>query len=345
MSKLNPDLFKNFGAKEYKTKPLGYYLDGIILNRDRFILSEAITLLESQLDIHKDLAYEILLQCFEHCSHGLRIGVTGTPGVGKSSFINSYIHAQGGKSGLSAVLTIDPSSSSSKGSILGDKTRMNEIVAQEDIFIRPSPASNHLGGINYNTYEALIMCEAAGMETLFVETVGVGQSETEVSEICDCTLLLVNPGTGDELQAIKKGIFEVADIIIVNKSDGPQLALAKELLMNLESATSFSSRNKLSNVPLILYSALENRGVQEVATAIQAFIANQKESGVFAKKRLEQNKRWLEAKIKDLIYSEARKHIEKSSEASDLFQWKDENESPFAKYLLAKRILKNVFDS
>ena len=190
-----------------------------ILQGDRALLARAITLIESTNRKHQKIANEIIVQCLPHASQSVRIGITGVPGVGKSTFIEAFgkhLTSQGKKI---AVLAVDPSSTVNKGSILGDKTRMEQLVTDENAFIRPSPSGSTLGGVARKTRETIVLCEAAGFDTIIIETVGVGQSETMVHSMVDFFLLLKLAGAGDELQGIKRGIIEMADAIVINKAD------------------------------------------------------------------------------------------------------------------------------
>lgn len=210
---------KNWSASDYA--------EGI-LRGDRVVLGRAITLVESSRPEHRALAQAVLEKCLPHTGNSFRLGITGPPGVGKSTFIEAFgtllVLEHGRKL---AVLAIDPSSQVSGGSILGDKTRMEQLSAEPNAFIRPSPAGHSLGGVTNCTHESMLLCEAAGYDTIFIETVGVGQSETAVAGMVDCFLLLLQPGAGDELQGIKRGIVEMADLLAVNKADGDRTELAK----------------------------------------------------------------------------------------------------------------------
>ena len=202
------------------------YIDGI-LSGNRVILSQAITLIESNKQEHYALSQSILDACIPHSGKSIRIGITGVPGAGKSTFIEAFGKYLTNLGHKLAVLAIDPSSERSKGSILGDKTRMEELSTDENAFIRPSPSAGSLGGVTRKTAESLILCEAAGFDVIFIETVGVGQSETAVHSMVDFFMLLMISGAGDELQGIKRGIMEMADVIIINKADGDNIDKAK----------------------------------------------------------------------------------------------------------------------
>ncbi|HSH50986.1 MAG TPA: methylmalonyl Co-A mutase-associated GTPase MeaB, partial [Bacteroidales bacterium] len=223
---INPEVIKKFRKNKKTERSVQEYVDGII-NGNRTILGQAITLIESSLPDHHQIAQEIIEKCLPYAGNSIRIGITGVPGVGKSTFIESmgkYITSKGNKL---AVLAIDPSSERSKGSILGDKTRMEELATDTNAFIRPSPSAGSLGGVARKTRETIVLCEAAGFNTIFIETVGVGQSETAVHSMVDFFLLLMLAGAGDELQGIKRGIMEMADAIVINKADGGNIQKAE----------------------------------------------------------------------------------------------------------------------
>ena len=213
--------------KERRKLPNSDELINGILSGDITALSRSITLVESTSHKHAALANTILLACLPHASNSIRIGITGVPGVGKSTFIETFGKQLTNAGKKVAVLAVDPSSSISKGSILGDKTRMEELVKDTNAFIRPSPSGETLGGVARKTRESIILCEAAGYDFILVETVGVGQSETAVHSMVDFFLLLKIAGAGDELQGIKRGIIEMADAIVINKADGDNLKRAK----------------------------------------------------------------------------------------------------------------------
>ena len=218
-SSVNPQLTNTLKEQKKTIFTIDEYIEGI-LKGNRTILSKAITLIESSLHEHQQIAQQIITKCLPYAGNSIRIGITGVPGVGKSTFIEAlgkYLTNTGHKL---AVLAIDPSSERSKGSILGDKTRMEELSVDANAFIRPSPSAGSLGGVARKTREIIVLCEAAGFDTIFIETVGVGQSETAVHAMVDFFLLLMLANAGDELQGIKRGIMEMADAIAINKSDG-----------------------------------------------------------------------------------------------------------------------------
>ena len=270
-------------------------------------LSKAITLVESTNAKHQQKANEILERCLPHANNSVRIGITGVPGVGKSTFIESFgkqLTAQGKKV---AVLAVDPSSSVNKGSILGDKTRMEELVTDTNAFIRPSPSGTSLGGVAQKTRESIILCEAAGFDTIIIETVGVGQSETVVHSMVDFFLLLKLAGAGDELQGIKRGIIEMADAIVINKADGDNEKNAKIAKVEFNRALHLYPIKESKWQPKVLTaSALHNLGIEKIDTMIVDYISLTKENNYFSQKRNDQNKYWLlatiEQQLKDNFY-------------------------------------------
>ena len=273
-----------------------------VLNGNITFLSKAITLVESTNIKHQQKANEILNFCLPHANKSIRIGITGVPGVGKSTFIETfgkYLTAQGKKV---AVLAVDPSSSVNKGSILGDKTRMEALVTDKNAFIRPSPSGTSLGGVAQKTRESIILCEAAGFDTIIIETVGVGQSETVVHSMVDFFLLLKLAGAGDELQGIKRGIIEMADAIVINKADGENKQNAKIAKVAFNRALHLYPLKESKWQPKVLTaSALHNSGVEEIDNMILTYIAITKENAYFNKKRNEQNKFWLLSTIEQQL--------------------------------------------
>jgi LAO/AO transport system kinase len=264
------------------------YVKGI-LEGNRTILSRAITMIESENPTHIAMAQEIIERCLPHSGNSLRIGITGVPGVGKSTFIESFggmLTAQGHKL---AVLAIDPSSERTKGSILGDKTRMETLSVDPNAFIRPSPSGSALGGVARKTRESIILCEAAGFDTIIVETVGVGQSETVVKSMVDFFLLLMLAGAGDELQGIKRGIMEMADALVINKADGDNLPKAKGAASQYRAALKLFPKNDNGwDVPVEVCSALENFALDKVWQIINDFVTLTKGNGSFERIRNEQ---------------------------------------------------------
>jgi LAO/AO transport system kinase len=254
---------------------------------DRKTLAQAITLIESTDETKYNLGYEILVGLSKEATSGtLRIGITGTPGVGKSTFIENLTPILTNLQGKTAILAIDPSSQISQGSILGDKTRMAAVSNMPNVFIRPTPSSNILGGAAAHTYETIMLCEYAGYKNIIIETVGVGQSEVEVDKICDLNMLLLQPGAGDDLQGIKRGILEKADIIIVHKADGIQLSLSQTTQIQYSQSLKLL-RHALPSwtVPVICVSSLESRGFDTVISSMDTFVAMSRKEGYYERKR------------------------------------------------------------
>jgi LAO/AO transport system kinase len=270
-------------------------------------LSKAITLVESTNSKHQKKANEILERCLPHANNSIRIGITGVPGVGKSTFIEVFGKHLTSQNKRVAVLAVDPSSSINRGSILGDKTRMEELVTDKNAFIRPSPSGTSLGGVAQKTRESIILCEAAGFDTIIIETVGVGQSETVVHSMVDFFLLLKLAGAGDELQGIKRGIIEMSDAIVINKADGGNEKNAKIAKVEFNRALHLYPLKESKWQPKVLTaSALQNIGIQKIETMIAEYISLTKGNSYFDKKRNEQNKYWLlstiNQQLKDNFY-------------------------------------------
>ena len=281
-------------VKKRKKQPSSSDLIEGILKGDISSLSRAITLIESKNPKHLEKANEVIKGCLPHANNSVRIGITGVPGVGKSTFIETFgkhLITQGKKV---AILAVDPSSSITKGSILGDKTRMADLVKEPNAYIRPSASGDSLGGVARKTRETIILCEAAGFDTIIIETVGVGQSETTVHSMVDFFLLLKLAGAGDELQGIKRGIIEMADAIVINKADGDNLKRAKLAKVEFTRALHLYPLKDSSWTPKVsLCSALEDEGVNEVWKVIEEYLSVTSENDFFNQKRQEQNKYWL----------------------------------------------------
>lgn len=268
--------------------PADRYIEGI-LKGDIVMLSQAITLIESALPGHQQVAQEVIAECLPHSGKAVRLGITGVPGAGKSTFIETLGMFLVNQNRKIAVLAIDPSSQRSKGSILGDKTRMEKLANHPNAYIRPSAASGTLGGVARKTRESIILCEAAGFDTIIVETVGVGQSETAVFSMVDFFLLLLISGAGDELQGIKRGIMEMADGIVVNKADGDNVLKANRARSECENALHLFPPSESGVNPRVLTcSSLENVNIDGVWQMISDFIMVTKENGYYEKKRLDQ---------------------------------------------------------
>ncbi|GMB07712.1 methylmalonyl Co-A mutase-associated GTPase MeaB [Thermolongibacillus altinsuensis] len=284
-----------------KERSISEYVEGVLAS-DRTILAQAITLVESNAERHMAMAQQLLQQLLPHTGNSLRIGITGVPGAGKSTFIEAFGTFLCERGHRVAVLAVDPSSSLTGGSILGDKTRMEQLARHPRAFIRPSPSGGTLGGVHRKTRETMLLCEAAGYDVILIETVGVGQSEGMVRGMVDFFLLLALTGAGDELQGMKKGIMELVDAIVINKADGDnkkraELAKAEynQILHYLRHAT------KGWETKAYTCSALLGEGIAEIWDVIQQFIEVTKKSGVFMERRRMQMKDWLYAMIKDYL--------------------------------------------
>jgi len=271
-----------------------------IQNGDTLALSKAITLCESTLEREQKIAQNIIEALSEKNGNSIRIGVTGVPGVGKSTFINSFGKMLTSKGKKVAVLAIDPTSEKTHGSILGDKSRMDELATDKNAFIRPSPTGGTLGGVANKSRENIILCEAAGFDVILIETVGVGQSETTVSNLVDFFLLLMLAGAGDELQGIKRGIMEMADAILINKADGDNLQKAKNAMLQYKSALHLFPALQNGWTPQVnTCSGLEKIGLKEIWETIEKHNSQMRANGFFTENRKEQNNFWLHHAIKE----------------------------------------------
>ncbi len=270
-------------------------------NGERRSLAKAITLVESKRDEHRVQAQKILEAILPSTGNSIRIGISGSPGVGKSTFIEAFgrhLIAQGKKV---AVLAVDPSSPLAGGSILGDKTRMEMLAREQNAFIRPSPSEGALGGVANKTRETMLLCEAAGFDVILVETVGVGQSEYEVAGMVDFFLVLMLPNAGDELQGIKKGIMELADALVINKADGDSLNLAKRTQTHYKSAMNLLSHASFWTPRVLTCSALENKDIDSIWGMIVDYRISAEKSRWFEGKRAEQNRQWLQKLLHDML--------------------------------------------
>lgn len=295
---VNPYLKKRIQRTQYT--PAEY--TEAILKGNITILSQAVTLVESAKPEHQAVAQEIIEKCLPHAGKSVRIGITGVPGAGKSTSIDTFgmhLIKQGKKL---AVLAIDPSSERTKGSILGDKTRMEELSREKNAFIRPSPSAGSLGGVARKTRETIVLCEAAGFDTIFVETVGVGQSETAVHSMVDFFLLIQLAGTGDELQGIKRGIMEMADGIIINKADGDNIDKANLAAGQFRNALHIFPPTESGWIPKVLtYSGYYNIGIAPIWEMVDEYMAFTKKNGYFDHKRNEQSKYWMYESINESL--------------------------------------------
>lgn len=285
--------------KDYNQyKPAQYIED--ILKGDITSLSKAITIIESTSAKHQRIAQELIQLCLPYSGKSIRIGITGVPGVGKSTFIEAFGKLLTAKNKRVAVLSIDPSSTLGKGSILGDKTRMSELSADTKAFIRPTPSGDSLGGVANKTRETILLCEAAGFDVIIVETVGVGQNEIAVHSMVDFFLLLSLAGAGDELQGIKKGIVEMADAFVINKDDGDNTTRVKLAKADLERALHlFPTKDSGIYPKVFTCSALNKTGINEIWNEITAFETQTKANGNWLKKRIKQNETWFTDSIKN----------------------------------------------
>jgi LAO/AO transport system kinase len=269
-----------------------------VLRGERAALARAITLVESSREEHRELATELVEACLPHSGDSIRLGITGVPGVGKSTFIEAFglMLAEGGE--RVAVLAVDPTSPRSGGSILGDKTRMARLSVHPNAYIRPSPSRGSLGGVTRRTREAIILCEAAGFRRVIVETVGVGQSEVAVRSMTDFFLLLLLANAGDELQGLKRGIIEMCDLIAINKADGGQKRAAEQARRQFENALSYLPPASSGwQPPVVTCSALEGRGLEEIWRQILVFQQLTASNGTWDGRRATQRREWFEQAI------------------------------------------------
>lgn len=315
-----------------------------IVSGDKVALSQGITLIESLNPQHQMQANTIVQGCLSYANNSVRIGITGVPGVGKSTFIEAFGKLLTSMGKKVAVLAIDPSSSVTKGSILGDKTRMEELVKDENAYIRPSASGNSLGGVARKTRESIILCEACGFDTILVETVGVGQSETAVQSMVDFFLLLNLAGAGDELQGIKRGIMEMADMVVINKADGENIKKAHQAKLNYNRALHLFSKKPSGWIPKVrTCSAVEHTGISKIWEFIEQYTQLTKENQYFEMRRREQNQYWMLETVNENILAHfynapnIKSEIEKSKKAVQ------NNEiSPFA---AAQKVLELYFNS
>ena len=300
-SSVNPYL-KNSPKRKRRELSVADFVEGIVKG-DVTVLSQAVTLVESVKPDHQVVAQEVIEKCLPYSGNSVRIGISGVPGAGKSTSIDVFgVHVLEKYGGKLAVLAIDPSSERSKGSILGDKTRMEQLSVHPKSFVRPSPSAGSLGGVARKTRETIVLCEAAGFDKIFVETVGVGQSETAVHSMVEFFLLIQLAGTGDELQGIKRGIMEMADGIVINKADGDNLERAKLAATQFRNALHLFPAPESGWKPQVLtYSGFYNLGVKEVWDMVYKYIDFVKENGYFEYRRNEQSKYWMYETINEQL--------------------------------------------
>lgn len=304
---IHPEVVKSFLQRKRNLLSVEEYFDGI-REGNRTILSQAITLIESSRPEHQEIAREIVRKCLPYTHQSVRIGITGVPGVGKSTFIESIGGHICSENHSIAVLAVDPSSEISGGSILGDKTRMETLVNHPKVYIRPSPSSGSLGGVARKTRETIYLCEAAGFDVILIETVGVGQSETAVHSMVDFFLLLMLGGAGDELQGIKRGIMEMADAIAITKSDGDNVLRTKIAKAEYENALHLFPPAASGWMPKVhCCSAVKHTGMHEIWQTIGDYLQSTRENGYFMNKRNSQSAYWMyesiETRVKESFYS------------------------------------------
>ncbi|MPQ47579.1 methylmalonyl Co-A mutase-associated GTPase MeaB [Marinifilum sp. N1E240] len=298
---INPRIAERLKKNKRRKYSIEDYVKGILAG-DRGILSQAITLIESSKYEHQKIAQEIIERCLPYSGKSVRIGITGVPGAGKSTFIEAFGKHVTGQGNKLAVLAIDPSSERSKGSILGDKTRMEELSVDANAYIRPSPSAGSLGGVARKTRESLILCEAAGFDTILIETVGVGQSETAVHSMVDFFLLIKIAGAGDELQGIKRGIMEMADAISINKADGNNVHKAQLARVQFENALHLFPQSPSGWTPKVLTcSSLEKTGIDTIWDNILEYCSHTQQNGYFEQRRSEQAKYWMYETINEQL--------------------------------------------
>ncbi|MEM6582025.1 MAG: methylmalonyl Co-A mutase-associated GTPase MeaB [Pseudomonadota bacterium] len=308
-----------------------------LLSGNRRALAKAITLVESRLDQHREEAQSILEQVLPKSGNSMRIGITGVPGVGKSTFIEAfglYLISQGKRV---AVLAVDPSSPIAGGSILGDKTRMDELTRRDEAFIRPSPAEGALGGVAQKTRESMLLCEAAGYDVILVETVGVGQSEYQVAGMVDFFMVLMLPGGGDELQGIKKGILELADALVINKADGESEHLAQVSRTHYTSAMNLLRHNTFWTPRVMTCSALKCIGIDTIWGMLVDYYFQANEQGAFAAKRAHQNRDWMHQLVKEMLSTRLNRNPQIAKLIPELERQVEKHET--TAYAAAQRIM------
>lgn len=341
-SAINPEAARRFKAHKRRKYSVDDYVREI-LNGNRVVLSQAITLIESSKYEHQKIAQEIIERCLPYSGKSVRIGITGVPGAGKSTFIEAFGKYVTGHEHQLAVLAIDPSSERSKGSILGDKTRMEELSVDPKAYIRPSPSAGSLGGVARKTRETLILCEAAGFDTILIETVGVGQSETAVHSMVDFFLLIQIAGAGDELQGIKRGIMEMADAIAINKADGSNVHKAQLARVQFEGALHLFPPTPSGWIPkVVTCSSVERTGIDAIWNTIEEYCSMSQQNGYFENKRSEQAKYWMY----ETIHEQLRDNFYHQKSVQDMmgdFEHKVLNDE-MSSFVAAHRLLTTYYD-
>ena len=337
-----PIVNPHFVRKRRRTFSTDEYVEGI-LRGDITILSQAITLIESNKPEHYDQAQQIIERCLPHAGRSVRIGITGVPGAGKSTFIEAVGNMVVSLHHRLAVLAIDPSSERSGGSILGDKTRMESISSNPDIFIRPSPSAGSLGGVARKTRETIVLCEAAGFDVIFIETVGVGQSETAVHSMVDMFMLLQISGAGDELQGIKRGIMEMADMMVITKADGENRQKAELARAQFQSALHLFPMPESGWRPKVYTcSAVAETGLEEVWKGVEEFLDHIESNGYFQSNRNRQNKYWMYESINDALKDSFYRDPDVAAHLADVEQ--RVLDAKLSSFIAAKELLDIYFD-
>ena len=337
-----PIVNPHFVRKRRRTFSTDEYVEGI-LRGDITILSQAITLIESNKPEHYDQAQQIIERCLPHAGRSVRIGITGVPGAGKSTFIEAVGNMVVSLHHRLAVLAIDPSSERSGGSILGDKTRMESISSNPDIFIRPSPSAGSLGGVARKTRETIVLCEAAGFDVIFIETVGVGQSETAVHSMVDMFMLLQISGAGDELQGIKRGIMEMADMMVITKADGENRRKAELARAQFQSALHLFPMPESGWRPKVYTcSAVAETGLEEVWKGVEEFLDHIESNGYFQSNRNRQNKYWMYESINDALKDSFYRDPAVAAHLADVEQ--RVLDAKLSSFIAAKELLDIYFD-
>ncbi len=332
---------KNFKRKKISSENIEDLIRDLI-EGDRVALGRAITICESTIVSDRVFANQIVNACLPKSGNSIRIGITGVPGVGKSTFIESFgqflikkLHKK------VAVLAVDPTSGISKGSILGDKTRMDYLSREDNAFIRPSPSGGALGGVANQSRESILLCEAAGFEIILVETVGVGQSETEVKEMTDFFLLLMLAGAGDELQGIKRGIMEMADGMLINKADGDNKVRARNAKKDYQNALHLFPKTESGWIPKVeVCSALENENIDLAWDLIDSYFKETKANGFFEKQRKRQRISWFKAVLNQMWYLELNKSEDLKIRKTILEN--EVKEGKLSPYFAAKELIKEA---
>ena len=337
-----PIVNPHFVRKRRRTFSTDEYVEGI-LRGDITILSQAITLIESNKPEHYDQAQQIIERCLPHAGRSVRIGITGVPGAGKSTFIEAVGNMVVSLHHRLAVLAIDPSSERSGGSILGDKTRMESISSNPDIFSRPSPSAGSLGGVARKTRETIVLCEAAGFDVIFIETVGVGQSETAVHSMVDMFMLLQISGAGDELQGIKRGIMEMADMMVITKADGENRQKAELARAQFQSALHLFPMPESGWRPKVYTcSAVAETGLEEVWKGVEEFLDHIESNGYFQSNRNRQNKYWMYESINDALKDSFYRDPAVAAHLADVEQ--RVLDAKLSSFIAAKELLDIYFD-